>query len=491
GILLYTCTENHMVTLKEFDEFYTVHSERTIIQSLRNLFETTCLHWYDDSRSQAEEQDLAQLYFDAFRFDERKLIQRIQVVLPEFDPHAPTYQFEQNKIEGINPVYWLNQHQNECMVSIYHSITHGDLTGRNIMVDQTNKCWLIDFFRTYDSHIMRDFVILETDIKYRLMPELTAPEFLMLEKALLEIDDTGREQTMMVRLRPELIKAIAIINALRSFAIKFASSGESSSNSASRREHLISLLMATLNVVRLRHVKEERKLQAMLSASLICAELDRLANRAPHYPQISLTDTFSSLAVDAFPHSVAQHRRLAQLLKSQRLHLFLGSQDATGFFWYASLAETSDFPWRAIFTTNRHAHIESALEQQKRPFQIVEAHEEPRNGKLPLYKFYGTKQEDSEAVNGVLHQPNHQIVGRMCAALQNGDSLLLLCATESEMMMVFGACQGHIHNDQLWLAGDQLPEDKQDSYRSVGFRVIPNTPDEILFAITEMRFSDE
>ncbi|MEM7335883.1 MAG: response regulator, partial [Chloroflexota bacterium] len=152
GILLYTFTENDMVPLKEFDEFYTVQSERTIIQSLRNLFETTCLHWYDDSRSQAEEQDLAQLYFDAFRFDERKLIQRIQVVLPEFDPHAPTYQFEQNKIEGINPVYWLNRHQNECMVSIYHSITHGDLTGRNIMVDQTNKCWLIDFFRTYDSH---------------------------------------------------------------------------------------------------------------------------------------------------------------------------------------------------------------------------------------------------------------------------------------------------------------------------------------------------
>ena len=173
------------------------------------------------------------------------------------------------------------------------------------------------------------------------------------------------------------------------------------------------------------------------------------------------------------------------------MHLFVGSQDATGFFWYASLAETSNFPWGAIFTTNRHAHIESALEQQNRPFQIVNAHEEVHNGTLPLYKFYGTKPGDSEAVNGVLHQPDHKIVERMCAVLQNGDSLLLLCATESEMMMVFGACQNQAYNGQLWLAGDQLPEDKQDNYRSVGFRVIPNTPDEILFAITEMRVSNE
>lgn len=487
GILLYTFTENDMVPLKEFDEFYNAQDPLTIIQSLRNLFETTCLHWYDDSRSQSERQNLSTLYYDAFRFDEKKLIQRIQVVLPEYDAESPTYQFEQSGIQGINPVYWLNQHQDECELSIYNSITHGDLTGRNIMVDQTNKCWLIDFYRTYDSHIMRDFVILETDIKYRLMPELSATEFLMLEKALLDIDDTGREQTMMVRLRPDVIKATAIINALRSFAIKFASGGESSSNAASRREHLISLLMTTMNVVRLRHVKEERKLQAMLSASLICAELDRVAGREPFYPQIEVTDAFESLAVDELPNSTAQPRYLSKLLAEGKLNLFLGSKASSGFFWPDSLFFVGDLSWQAIFTSNRHTHIEAVLTQQKRPFQLINTHStDQQPNVLPIYKLYGTKQEENSPLNGQLTQPDHQIIDHLCQAMQNGESLLLLCATESEMMMIYGACQEKNPQGHFWLAGADLPEDKQDSYRSVGFRVLAETPDDILTSLRDI-----
>lgn len=457
GILLYTFTENDMVPLKEFDEFYEAQPPQTVIASLRNLFETTCLHWYDDSRSQVEEKNLSQLYYDAFRFDRKKLNQRIQVVLPEFDANAPTYKFEQSGIEGINPLYWLAQHQDECELPIYHSITHGDLTGRNIMVDQTNKCWLIDFSRTYNSHIMRDFVILETDIKYRLMPELTAPEFLMLEKALLDIDDTGQAQTMVVRLSPEMMKATRIINALRSFAIKFASTGEMNSNLASRKEHLISLLMGTLNVVRLRHVKEERKLQAMLSASLICAELDRLADRPPFYPQMKLTDTYVSLAADKLSRYNAQTRFLSSLLKQKKLNLFLGSKETAAFVHSDALVQLEDLHWQVVFTTLREEELENS------------------------------KQTSTFSLNGQLAPTNTQLTEHLRQTLQNGESLLLLCVNESEVALMQDMWESLPKSEGLlWLAGAGLPEEKQESYRSLGFRVLTDHAADILVMLGEL-----
>ncbi|NOK57759.1 MAG: hypothetical protein GFH27_549287n63 [Chloroflexi bacterium AL-W] len=47
-------------------------------------------------------------------------------------------------------------------------LCHGDLHGRNILVDDHNRFWLIDFARVERSHALCDFVELETDIKFNL-----------------------------------------------------------------------------------------------------------------------------------------------------------------------------------------------------------------------------------------------------------------------------------------------------------------------------------
>ena len=52
------------------------------------------------------------------------------------------------------------------------------------------------------------------------------------------------------------------------------SNGPGFSRSDGHKEYMISLLMATLNVARLRHIEEDRKLHALFSAALICDELD-------------------------------------------------------------------------------------------------------------------------------------------------------------------------------------------------------------------------
>ncbi|MCO7226740.1 isochorismatase family protein [Pleionea sp. CnH1-48] len=47
---------------------------------------------------------------------------------------------------------------------------HGDLNGANILVDNNDNLWLIDFFHTHKGHVFKDFAKLENDILYIYTP---------------------------------------------------------------------------------------------------------------------------------------------------------------------------------------------------------------------------------------------------------------------------------------------------------------------------------
>lgn len=46
------------------------------------------------------------------------------------------------------------------------SFVHGDLNGANIIIDERDNVWLIDFFHTHRGHVLKDFVKLENDLLY-------------------------------------------------------------------------------------------------------------------------------------------------------------------------------------------------------------------------------------------------------------------------------------------------------------------------------------
>ncbi|HID52395.1 MAG TPA: response regulator, partial [Anaerolineae bacterium] len=278
GGLLYSFAENEHSILQELDDYYQQTPAEKIIESFRGLFYDTCRNWYD-ARIR-DRRDLPQLYYEALQLEPTKLVRRIQVVLPQLDPEADTFRFSPDSPPVLNPIAWLNKRRNECVLPVYQCITHGDLTGRNVMVDEAGKCWLIDFYRTEKGHILRDFVILETDIKYRLLAGMKTLDFLKLEKALLDADRSGLPPELGPEAGEDVRKAALVVHELRRMAHEFAKTMHSNLAEV-RREHLVSLLMATLNVARLRHVDEQRKIQAMYSAVLICAELDKLAGRQP------------------------------------------------------------------------------------------------------------------------------------------------------------------------------------------------------------------
>ena len=60
------------------------------------------------------------------------------------------------------------------------------LHSRNVLVDNSGNGWFIDFARARKSHALRDFVELETDIKFALLPVTDLNVLLPFEQALLE-----------------------------------------------------------------------------------------------------------------------------------------------------------------------------------------------------------------------------------------------------------------------------------------------------------------
>lgn len=558
GTLLYTFAETQGVALKEFDEFYQRSDPSQIIASLKTLFEQTYHFWFANPERNLE--DVPDLYFKAFQLDEKKLTGRIQIILPELDPEAEYIQLTPGKEEVINPIAWLKKHRQECVIQVNKCITHGDLTGRNIMVDDSGRCWLIDFYRTYKSHILRDFVILETDVKYRLMSLLSLTDFLHFEEALLEADRQGQPPILPPSFSRDARKAAEVVFAVRQLAHRYAQSFNTQQNDA-RKEYLISQLMGTLNVVRLRHISENRKLQAMHSAVMMCEELDILAGRKPAnrvgdmyrepvpVSQASFAED-SSFFAPALMLATAQQRFLAENLAKNNVILFIGSAVPRNAEWPNNLdlalqlmkevdisASTNDrptklfafyinrmgnrkrliqkhvdyfspgkrpsiyraaakLPWTMVYTTNQHTYLEQAYQEKGDGFAInIHANGSPPsdNDSMEIHKLYGSfnaKNADSspQALPITEYDHRHQdtlqritlLWQQLATAVQKGAFLLMLCPSEDELMSAYQYCQPGTAVGLVWLAGGDISEEEQDVYRNLDFRVLPDTPNQLL-----------
>lgn len=99
------------------------------------------------------------------------------------------------------------------------AITHGDLNGDNILVSINNKPFLIDFFKTGDGPVFRDFVVLESIIKFELLEVSTLLPRFHLETALLEpLSFTESISAKGVEQDPELRRILRAVQRLRQLA---------------------------------------------------------------------------------------------------------------------------------------------------------------------------------------------------------------------------------------------------------------------------------
>jgi hypothetical protein len=184
--------------------------------------------------------------------------------LARYRPGAATFEFPGIERSFVNPLRWLEKNFD---TDLDFSITHGDVHSRNILVDDLGQAWLIDFARTGEGHILRDFIELESDIKFTLLDEVDVVALCDFELALVSPDCWDDAPHLGQRFdRPSLNKAFAVVRGLRTLVSRFYPMID-------KKEYYHALLYQTLNIVRLSRIDPLKKQHALLAAALICERL--------------------------------------------------------------------------------------------------------------------------------------------------------------------------------------------------------------------------
>jgi len=148
---------------------------------------------------------------------------------------------------------------------------HGDLNMKNVLMDETNNLWLIDFAETRYSHCLRDIVKLEAVIKGEQVPirtRETLRDLVLLDARFLasrsfssipEIPDGITD--------PALDKAFRCVQQLRRYADLVTLLDDDIS------QYYIGLLPFTLNLLSYSSVNDLAKEYGWISASMICKRL--------------------------------------------------------------------------------------------------------------------------------------------------------------------------------------------------------------------------
>ena len=277
GALLYTLFGVEAEDTVNFETYYRQHEPAEILASLHHLFNGTCQRWYQN-RIPPGYENLRDLYFDTFSLSHQpdRLFNEIRSIRPDYALDARTVAFPDLDLELPNPLHWL-ENDAATVMPVCRSITHGDLHAGNILMNPAGDCWLIDFYRTEQSHILRDFVELETDIKFRLLEHLPPQEFCQLEQVLVNLERPQQQLTLPPELTAGTQKAAQVIAGLRTEAWSQLEATQRDPRLI-QREYLTSLLLGTLNILRLRHFKQDPGLQprrewALLSAAMMCQRL--------------------------------------------------------------------------------------------------------------------------------------------------------------------------------------------------------------------------
>jgi hypothetical protein len=182
-----------------------------------------------------------------------------------------------DKIEPPDPFTWFEENigyevsgDKSFTDNSAFAVTHGDLHGDNLLIDNHRNAWVIDFERSGEGHILQDFVELEGDVINRLISSgKNLPSFYQLcvyvtqETELKQLDDNLDISDSSVK------KLIRTISLLRKLAREISGLSDA-------RQYLLGLLFNTLFRATLMK-NPDNKLshqRAMMLASIICHRLD-------------------------------------------------------------------------------------------------------------------------------------------------------------------------------------------------------------------------
>lgn len=221
GAILYSLVGLSNREWRTFREFYLSTVECNDI--LRPL-----THFFSEAWGELYKQQHEKLKFSLFVSYDKALTQGKSLDLTKRLKKSPEQgkllDFPDLSISMLNPISWVLRHKDDSIFPpsypVYQAVTHGDLHGDNLIVDDSHA-WAIDFERSGQGHILRDFVELELDIVSRLISPDTSPlELLGLFIALTDSRKSGDKNRLADKyiIGEQSKKALEVILGLREIA---------------------------------------------------------------------------------------------------------------------------------------------------------------------------------------------------------------------------------------------------------------------------------
>ncbi len=262
GVICYQFVGAELTEINDFARFFRRHAAEPIRRVLDNLFSVACARWYANLEMPRQRRDLVEMYREGLHMEWDEMWQGMKQL--GVDPESEHLSFPGIAGTLPNPKRWLADRGNRLYFPVVRTVTHGDLNEHNILVTEDERTWLIDFYRTGWSHILRDAVVLETAIKFNLAENGDLGVFH-------DLDEILYRQTRLNHLRVPTghaqAKVLTVLGYLRQLAANLNGVNHSLA------EYNASLLLATLNLLRFDFLRDQHE-KALLSAARLCQWLD-------------------------------------------------------------------------------------------------------------------------------------------------------------------------------------------------------------------------
>lgn len=261
-------------TIEEtFANFISNQPIQKIEQSLKHFFSQTWSDHYNRAKDKSNI-SLFGLYCEVWDRDWYKRANDFTIPNPSNTMGLALWQ----KVRAHNPLEWLrsmaenegNENDPSMVKETRTAVTHGDLHADNLLVDDSQHGWVVDFERSGEGHALQDFIELESDIITRIAcarEEFPAfYHFCLTIASAHSIDDTPLDNPSQTNDETQkLLDTIAVIRRLAVQCTKITDA----------RQYLLGLYFNTVFratiISREQHRKSE--LRAWMLASILCQRL--------------------------------------------------------------------------------------------------------------------------------------------------------------------------------------------------------------------------
>jgi hypothetical protein len=285
-------------TPRDFNTFYRDPSVSTgrVCQVVQTLFQDTCRLWYQGKRrwDSGSGEALARSYETQLNLDLPSRQEELRTcitdllngswvqgtrLLPRSDRRFTLEVGEGDnprRLTLLDPLAFVQQRQH-LPTPTYRSITHGDLNGGNIFVDEGGRPWLIDFFKSGWGPVLRDLAELESVVKFELIETRNLRALLDFEQAILR--PTRFDQPLFStrdlqgKGAAELRRALAVISTLRRLAQRLGDAWSTAEYDVGLLYYALKILTQRGNTPQEQERYPVRARHALFSAAMLCIKL--------------------------------------------------------------------------------------------------------------------------------------------------------------------------------------------------------------------------